>query len=1090
MPLNILLVVMIVFWIVFLFSLYYISEKIMLNRPKIYFYGFMLLGIIGMFIASFLSRGEAFRSMLFTDKTDMFMDFFASIQYGSKPYMYNVIYPPFINMLYALLGHFTIVRDNNDLATRLSGLMTRSSQTGFFVFCFYTSVVYGGLVWIINKIKEGNKKEKRVFIFVSLLSLPFLYAFERGNSILPTLLFILVYLKYYSSGNKKLQYLSFFALAMAAGIKIVPAIFGVLLIREKRYRDACICAMIGAFVFFVPFFFTDGNIFNLLNNIKSTALEFQGYFIDDAGNYLLMGQGTHVNLFNLSKFLGRIFNRNFINLSFVCSTGALLLGTLGVIINDKIDKWKVYGILSGIIILCADFSAIYNLVYMLIPIMFFLNEEKEIRKIDYCYAVLFALMFVPMVNMKFGVFKTFFTDVYPMRLSTFIESISLFLSVILLIFETYYEMLINRVKLDKHRRASGLVIASIIIILVPGYVYGYKAKQPIREFYPSNLDVINAGKGFHMHNGLYEEVVGQAILNLETKDELLYGMVFSFANCGDGEKQQDSIVELYVNDNLVGREQSRKNNLIYVKPEKMKKAGITVQQKTLTAKIIVKSVSNNEERKVNVIYLGPAKGLQKIDATEYLAEFTSGLYKSNGKLWLGKNAEMLLSIKNGQTDSVRIRGIVPAFWQQSNKNINPVMTINTIHRSIQRKLPNIGQFDFTIPLLDLIPPASENTRQPLVLKMTMNDTFNTNQLGFDTDDFAKSIIISSVGPNRLLKELKPGMQDKPIGKVILYKTPKEFFDVANYSEGISVVDNSFWLNDKGIVNLDGDYYKKGGIFIVYAVPKELLLANDNKNFKLHIFVDNKEVKTEIIPKENDLSGIFIPPTALDNCGKNIQLKIISDITFNTGTIDFKTIVNNYLGLLYVKDVSQLQKKQELALDFRELAMEHSRRRSVLNDSHFSVMLNYIGFNGFPKYINSKTDLNASALGFVFDDRIKQWVIGKWGEVVLSSNDFIKNGLFLKFYANPLLFQANQGEDMSFGVFINGNLVKNVHVNKPGEGMIKIPAEVISQFADSANNCLTLKLVASHVYNEKKMHIRNYPVDISFEILNISSGDAD
>ena len=76
LPLNILLVIMIVFWTVFLSGLYYLSGKIRLNRPKIFFYGFIFLGIIGIFIASFLSRGEAFRSMLFTDKTDMFMDFF------------------------------------------------------------------------------------------------------------------------------------------------------------------------------------------------------------------------------------------------------------------------------------------------------------------------------------------------------------------------------------------------------------------------------------------------------------------------------------------------------------------------------------------------------------------------------------------------------------------------------------------------------------------------------------------------------------------------------------------------------------------------------------------------------------------------------------------------------------------------------------------------------------------------------------------------------------------------------------------------------------------------------------------------------
>ena len=89
-----------------------------MNRKiKTWAYAILLLNIIvaGIGIAKllfdvFTGNGNAQDGLLFQNlhltaySTDSFMDFFNSIQYGRKPYTAGVIYPPLINLIYAIFG--------------------------------------------------------------------------------------------------------------------------------------------------------------------------------------------------------------------------------------------------------------------------------------------------------------------------------------------------------------------------------------------------------------------------------------------------------------------------------------------------------------------------------------------------------------------------------------------------------------------------------------------------------------------------------------------------------------------------------------------------------------------------------------------------------------------------------------------------------------------------------------------------------------------------------------------------------------------------------------------------------------------------
>lgn len=68
------------------------------------------IGIAKLLFDVFTGNGNTQDGLLFQNlhltaySTDSFMDFFNSIQYGRKPYTAGVIYPPLINLIYAIFS--------------------------------------------------------------------------------------------------------------------------------------------------------------------------------------------------------------------------------------------------------------------------------------------------------------------------------------------------------------------------------------------------------------------------------------------------------------------------------------------------------------------------------------------------------------------------------------------------------------------------------------------------------------------------------------------------------------------------------------------------------------------------------------------------------------------------------------------------------------------------------------------------------------------------------------------------------------------------------------------------------------------------
>ena len=314
-------------------------------------------------ISSIVTNGKSVNRILFYDKNDTYMDFFNSLMYENKPYESKVIYPPLANTFYYIASEF-IPRDIYSQGS----FTVRSSQMGRFIIGIYITFSTLLFVYAVFKLKKDSLEENILFILILLLSSPFLYLLERGNLIFLTCSFIMLFLYGYNSDKTLIRHLSFICLSIAAAFKIYPTIFGFLLLKEKRWKDAIICFCYGISIFILPIVFVGGfSKFPLfINNIIRIS------------NVLVLAHSTRIqlsitNLFNvLSK------RTNIESLSKFGSYATILILITGIIIllfaNYK-EKWKVIAIPTMLMISIPSFSFIYAMAYIAIPLIYFLRKD-------------------------------------------------------------------------------------------------------------------------------------------------------------------------------------------------------------------------------------------------------------------------------------------------------------------------------------------------------------------------------------------------------------------------------------------------------------------------------------------------------------------------------------------------------------------------------------------------------------------------------------------------------------------------------------------------------------------------------------------
>lgn len=396
-----------------------------------------------------LSNGVTVSNLLF-NKDDVFMDFFNSVvdcsgdAYGES----GVIYPPLVVLFYKFCSMFFNIDS-------MKASEVRETSLGMIIFVCFTIVSYILFTKLIYKYKNGSFANKSLFAFFTLFSFPMIYLIERGNIIVLVLPLLLYFVNEYDSDVKYKRHLAYICLAISVAIKIYPVFFGLLLLKKKKnFKNILLCIFYGAVFFFVPFIFVGGfsQLGVLIHNILYTSSMFGS-----------KGFGFKVSISNTFSLFGHVFNhvRLFETAGTVFLIITVLAGLFLILFNKWNEDWKIYAVISLIIILVPGFSYIYSVAYMIIPLLFFLNK-KEIKWIDYIYSLLFIAQFIFLVAKTDELFPSFNSAELNCNIATVVESIALLAMLVLL----YFDGIITFFRLSRHTKVLKIPVNLIVCIAV------------------------------------------------------------------------------------------------------------------------------------------------------------------------------------------------------------------------------------------------------------------------------------------------------------------------------------------------------------------------------------------------------------------------------------------------------------------------------------------------------------------------------------------------------------------------------------------------------------------------------------------------
>lgn len=228
--------------------------------------------------------------------------------------------------------------------------------------------------------KRFLKKKNDLFslIFIVLVSLSSSFSFgivQCANISFLVLILLLIAVDFRESDNKVKQEIALLCIAVAAAIKVYPAVFGLLYIIEKKRSQTIRLIIYGVLFFFVPFAFTGGfeGLCQFLINLGSVQASWGE----------LSPNGIYNNLLLLGVSEGAA---TCVNIAF----GIISLCLLAFVK----DNWKRLFILSFLMVMCPLWSGAYTPAFFLIPFVYMLKNNESVKNIyDFIYVVMFSLVF-------------------------------------------------------------------------------------------------------------------------------------------------------------------------------------------------------------------------------------------------------------------------------------------------------------------------------------------------------------------------------------------------------------------------------------------------------------------------------------------------------------------------------------------------------------------------------------------------------------------------------------------------------------------------------------------------------------------------
>ena len=210
--------------------------------------------------------------VFFSDELDTGMDFFNSLAetHGADPYgTFHTLYTPLCNLFFLILQMMvpeTVSSMWPDTHYEMTGLRQtgndiRKEQSCLLIYlCYLVCLTF---LWILLVSCKYHREHVggiwgTVIGGLSFLCHGNLTAIERGNVVNMTAFFVMAFLFMYRSDRRILRELSYICLAIAAGLRLYPALYGIMLIFDRDLSGAAKSVLYGIATVILPTFALGG----------------------------------------------------------------------------------------------------------------------------------------------------------------------------------------------------------------------------------------------------------------------------------------------------------------------------------------------------------------------------------------------------------------------------------------------------------------------------------------------------------------------------------------------------------------------------------------------------------------------------------------------------------------------------------------------------------------------------------------------------------------------------------------------------------------------------------------------------------------
>lgn len=323
-----------------------------------------LLSII--FIAE--NKGVIYNYLIGYFGGDIYADFFNHIDYckNLENVYYQAPFACFPPLAYVAFYYPLSLILPEDAVIRFAPWQNTSE-----IFIIYTaSIIICCLIifWFIRYFlkKFGMGAISWVGILILISNCFFFGAIERGNSVIIVLALLMEAMWLRDRDSKVAREVALILIAVAAGFKAYPALFGLLYLVEKRWKEAVRLIVYGVLFFFVPFAFCGGweGFLQFVRVISQVQNDSYMSYTSITSTIALLAEKTGIGLFAWKH-------------TATIATVLFLLINAASLCSKKLSAWEKAMIVCSMVVLGPAWSGTYTCIYFAVPMIIFFAHTAD-----------------------------------------------------------------------------------------------------------------------------------------------------------------------------------------------------------------------------------------------------------------------------------------------------------------------------------------------------------------------------------------------------------------------------------------------------------------------------------------------------------------------------------------------------------------------------------------------------------------------------------------------------------------------------------------------------------------------------------------